>query len=131
MELRMPIPLDVIECWDRNVARSLEEYVADLTGHRVEVTVVMPRRDYATLRQRVLHDRTSRRIARAVGRYEHVDVAVVPYFFRRAARNGHAASGDPATNGEVDHATEASDVSLPPDVSVRSADATGTRSDAR
>ena len=83
MELRVPIALDVIECWDRNVPRSLEQYVVELTSRRHEVTVVMPRRDYATRRQRVLHDRTSRRITRAVGRYEHVDVAVVPYFFRR------------------------------------------------
>jgi amino acid transporter len=83
MELRVPIALDVIECWDRNVPRSLEQYVVELTSRRHEVTVVMPRRDYATLRQRILHDRTSRRIARTVGRYEHVDVAVVPYFFRR------------------------------------------------
>jgi hypothetical protein len=101
MELRVPIPLDVIECWDRNVPRSLEQYVVDLMSHRYEVTVVMPRRDYATVRQRILHDRTSRMIARAVGRYEHVDVAVVPYFFRRA--NGHplqtgAPSADPGVS---------------------------------
>jgi hypothetical protein len=82
-DLRFPIALDVIECWDRNVPRSLEQHVVDLTSDRHEVTVVMARRDYANVRQRILHDRTSRRIARAVGRYEHVDVAIVPYFFRR------------------------------------------------
>ncbi|HEX2425456.1 MAG TPA: APC family permease [Actinomycetota bacterium] len=120
MELRMPIPLDVIECWDRNVPRSLEQYVVELMSHRYEVTVVMPRRDYATRRQRILHDRTSRRIARAVGRYEHVDIAVVPYFFRHAdGRNGHGATG------------------RPPDVSLRGASvpstdgATGTPPDGR
>jgi amino acid transporter len=92
MDLRVPIALDVIECWDRNVPRALEQYVVELMSRRYEVTVVMPRRDYATLRQRILHDRTSRRIAQAVGRYEHVNVAVVPFFFRR----GHAA---PETDG--------------------------------
>jgi amino acid transporter len=126
MELRMPIPLDVIECWDRNVPRSLEQYVVDLMSHRYEVTVVMPRRDYATIRQRVLHDRTSRRIARAVGRYEHVDVAVVPYFFRRT--KGHHAdlrptSGAPGTSLPTGH---------PPGASVPSTDgATGSASHAR
>ncbi len=35
---------------------------------------VMPRR-YAEWRQLVLHDRTSRKIAKALGRYEHVDLA--------------------------------------------------------
>ncbi|MGZ4126276.1 MAG: amino acid permease [Actinomycetota bacterium] len=113
MELRMPIPLDVIECWDRNVPRSLEQYVVEMMSHRYEVTVVMPRRDYATLRQRVLHDRTSRRIARAVGRYEHVDVAVVPYFFRHA--NGHAdGHGDGHRDGRNGHKSPTSE---PPGVS--------------
>jgi hypothetical protein len=83
MELGLPVPLDVVECWDRNVARSLEHYVAELMGTSSEVTIVMPRRDYATFRQRILHDRTSRKIARALGRYEHVDIAVVPFYFGR------------------------------------------------
>ena len=42
---------------------------------------MLPRRDFARLTQRLLHDRTSRSIARALGRYEHVDIAVVPYYF--------------------------------------------------
>jgi amino acid transporter len=104
MELRVPIPLDVIECWDRNVPRALEQYVAELTSRRHEVTVVMPRRDYATLRQRFLHDRTSRRIARAVGRYEHVDVAVVPFFFRRRA--DASAGGSAAAPASPDGSSE-------------------------
>ncbi len=79
MELRIPVQLDVIECWDRDVARSLERYVVELMSRTREITVVMARRDYPTLRQRLLHDRTSRRIARALGGYEHVDLAVVPY----------------------------------------------------
>jgi len=85
MELRLPIALDLVECWDRDVARSVERYVVDLMGPRTEVTVVLPRRDFARVTQRLLHDRTSRGIARALGRYEHVDVAVVPYFFGRKA----------------------------------------------
>jgi hypothetical protein len=80
MDLRVPIALDLVECWDRDVARSVERYVVDLMGPRTEVTVVLPRRDFAQARQRLLHDRTSRSIARALGRYEHVDISVVPYF---------------------------------------------------
>jgi amino acid transporter len=95
MELGLPVPLDVIECWDRNVARSLERYVVEQTGENTEVTIVMPRRDYATLRERVLHDRTSRKIAQALGRYEHVEIAVVPFYF---AKRG---------NGEEERATKA------------------------
>jgi amino acid transporter len=80
MELRIPIALDLVECWDRDVSRSVERYVVDLMGPRNEVTVVLPRRDFARVPPRLLHDRTSRSIARALGQYEHVDVAVVPYF---------------------------------------------------
>jgi amino acid transporter len=80
MELRFPIELDLVECWDRDVARALERYVVDRMRPGSEVTVVLPRRDYATLRQRLLHDRTSRRISRVLGGHEHVDIAVVPYF---------------------------------------------------
>lgn len=79
MDLRMPIPLDLVECWDRDVPRALERSVAELVATRREVTVVIPRRDYATRRQLLLHDRTSQRIARALDRYEHVDLATVPY----------------------------------------------------
>jgi hypothetical protein len=90
MELRIPIALDLVECWDRDVARSVERYVVDLMGPRTEVTVVLPRRDFALVTQRLLHDRTSRGIARTLGRYEHVDVAVVPYFFGRGRDPGSA-----------------------------------------
>jgi amino acid transporter len=88
MELGVPVELDVIECWDRNVARSLERYVVELMGKHSEVTVVMPRRDDARLSHRLLHDRTSRKIARALGRYEHVDLAVVPYYFGKEPSPG-------------------------------------------
>ncbi len=84
MDLRVPIALDLVECWDRDVARSVERYVVDLMGPRTEVTVVLPRRDFARARQRLLHDRTSRSIARALERYEHVDIAVVPFFLGRS-----------------------------------------------
>jgi hypothetical protein len=78
MDLRVPVPLDLVECWDRDVARSVERYVVDLMDPLTEITVVLPRRDFPRLTQRLLHDRTSRGIARALGRYEHVDIAVVP-----------------------------------------------------
>jgi hypothetical protein len=85
MDLRVPVALDLVECWDRDVARSVERYVVDLMGPRTEITVVVPRRDYVRLSQRLLHDRTSRSIAKVLSRYEHVDMAVVPYFLGRPA----------------------------------------------
>jgi amino acid transporter len=85
MDLRIPVSLDLVECWDRDVARSVERYVVAHMGPMTEITVVVPRRDYVRLSQRLLHDRTSRGIAKALARYEHVDVAVVPYFLGRPA----------------------------------------------
>ena len=81
MSKRMPFPLVLLECWDRNVARALEQDVLRLSRDGTEVTVVMPRRDYPKLRQRMLHDRTSRKIGKALGRYPHIDVTIVPYYF--------------------------------------------------
>jgi amino acid transporter len=86
MELGVPIELDVIECWDRNVARSLEGYVVEHMRGRAEITIVLPRRDVDQIRYRWLHDRTSRAIGKALGRYEHVDISVVPY---RMGRQPH------------------------------------------
>lgn len=97
MDLRVPVPLDLVECWDRDAARSVERYVVDRMGPRTEVTVVLARRDHARVTHRLLHDRTSRGIARVLGRYEHVDVAVVPYFFpKRHPRPTHAAEATAA-----------------------------------
>jgi len=101
MDLRVPIALDLVECWDRDVARSVERYVVDLMAPDTEVTVVLPRRDFARVTQRLLHDRTSRGIARALGRYEHVDVTVVPYFF---GRDG-SSTGAPASPQDAEAAT--------------------------
>ena len=84
MELQAPVPLDVIECWDRDIPRALERYVVAMASDTTEITAVMPRRDYPKLRQRLLHDRTSRKIQRALGRYAHVDVADIPYYVQGA-----------------------------------------------
>jgi hypothetical protein len=84
MELRMPIPLELVECWDRDVARAVESFVVERTTPTTEVTVVMARRDYHTLRQRLLHDRTSRRIGRALDGYAHVDLTVVPFYVSKS-----------------------------------------------
>ena len=81
-DLRAPVPLDVIECRDRDVPRAIERYIVAMASEGTEITVVMPRRDYPQLRQRLLHDRTSRKIERSLGRYAHIDVADIPYYVR-------------------------------------------------
>jgi amino acid transporter len=73
------IPLDVEECFDRNIERSLRRYVARFQDAATEVTLILPRRHFPKRRHFLLHDRTSRRIARAFAEEPHVDVVVVPF----------------------------------------------------
>ena len=73
------IPLDVEECNDRNIERSLRGFVARFQDSGTEITLILPRRHFAKRRHLLLHDRTSRRIAKAFRRQPHVDVLVVPY----------------------------------------------------
>jgi hypothetical protein len=102
MDLRIPVSLDLVECWDRDVARSVERYVVDRMDHHAEITVVIPRRDFARFSHRLLHDRTSRSIARALGRYEHVDLAVVPHYFGKGRRSPSPTSSETETATAVD-----------------------------
>ena len=73
------IPLDVEECNDRNIERSLRRYVSRFQDEATEVTLILPRRHFPKRRHLLLHDRTSRRIASAFAEEPHVDVVVVPY----------------------------------------------------
>ena len=77
------IPLDIQECFDRDIARTVIDYIGELATPDAEITVVMPRREYPRFLHRFLHDRTSRTIARALAEEPHVDVVVVPYRLTR------------------------------------------------
>jgi hypothetical protein len=77
------LPLEIVECPDRRVARAaLEAVAADLDG-QTEVTVLVPRREYTRFWHRLLHDRTADAIARAVGQLPHANVTFVPYHLGR------------------------------------------------
>lgn len=78
MNSAMPIPLDVVECWHRNVARTLEAHVLAMAERSGEVTVVIPRRDLRNVR-RLFHGRTASKIQKALGRHEHVEVTIMPW----------------------------------------------------
>jgi amino acid transporter len=80
------IPLDVEECFDRNIAHTVREYINRVRSPDAEITVILPRREYPRHAQRFLHDHTSRSITRALQDEGHVDVVVVPY--RVDARHG-------------------------------------------
>ncbi|HZE18093.1 MAG TPA: APC family permease, partial [Mycobacterium sp.] len=63
-------PLNVIDCPDRHLSRAAQQLVLQsLNEHPdTKVTVVMPRREFAPLVGRLLHDATADKMARAVSR---------------------------------------------------------------
>ena len=83
------IPLDVEECTDRNIERSLRRYIAQFQRDDTEITLIMPRRHFHRRRHLLLHDRTSRRIAHAFAHQAHVDVVIVPFHIGEPARGHH------------------------------------------
>ncbi|MGP0032824.1 MAG: amino acid permease [Acidimicrobiales bacterium] len=74
------LPLDIIECPDRRLGRAAIELVADATlDGDTECTVVLPRRGYARIWQRFLHDRTADKIAAVLDLVPHVSATIIPY----------------------------------------------------
>jgi amino acid transporter len=74
------VPLDIIECPDRRLGRAAIELVADATvDGDTECTVLLPRRSYASVWERFLHDRTADKIAAVLGQVPHVSATIVPF----------------------------------------------------
>ena len=73
--------LRVVDCPDRRITRSAQLLVAKaLSEHpNTNVTVLLPRRTYAPLLGRLLHDRTADKIARAVSLVPDAAATIVPY----------------------------------------------------
>jgi hypothetical protein len=74
------VPLMVIDCDDRRLVHRVAELALNtVVTDRAEVTVLLPRRTFGRLTQRLLHDRTADRIAAAVSRIPHVAATIVPF----------------------------------------------------
>jgi hypothetical protein len=74
------LPLDVIECPDRRLARATLELAAEtVADNETELTMLLPRRGFAAGWHRLLHDGTADRIAAGVGQLAHVTATVVPF----------------------------------------------------
>jgi hypothetical protein len=74
------VPLELVDCPDRRVARAALEVVAAEAGDgQTEVSVLMPHRLYKRFWHRLLHDNTGDEIARVVGQLPHANVTMVPY----------------------------------------------------
>ena len=75
------IPLRMLECPDRNLSRAAQELVMrEIEDHPgTKVTVLLPRRTYAPLVGRLLHDRTADKMAGAVSRVDGATAQIVAY----------------------------------------------------
>jgi amino acid transporter len=78
------LPLELVECPDRRITRSVLQVVADeLSRGDTEVSVLLPRRSYRRAWHKLLHDRTADAIASAVTDLPHANVTFVPYHLGR------------------------------------------------
>jgi amino acid transporter len=77
--VNMPAPLEVVDAPDRNLLATTQATIAELVRPDTEVTVLVPKRRYATLWRRVVHDNSSAGLVRALGSMDGVNVTIVPF----------------------------------------------------
>jgi amino acid transporter len=94
------IPLRTLECPDRNLSRAARELVLNEIDSEpgTKVTVLLPRRTYAPLVERLLHDRTADRISAVISRVEGATAQIVVYDVGSRIAHATAAArlGDPS-----------------------------------
>ncbi len=75
------IPLQMLACPDRYLSRAAQELVIREIEEdpSTKVTVLLPRRTYAPLVGRLLHDRTADKMAGAISRVEGATAQIVAY----------------------------------------------------
>ena len=72
--------LKVVDCPDRRLNRAAQELVVEASREPgTSVTVLLPRRTYAPLLGRLLHDRTADRMAAVISRLPQAAATIVPY----------------------------------------------------
>jgi amino acid transporter len=75
----IPVPLEVVDSPDRNLLATAQAVIGELVRPDTEVTVLVPKRRYATLWRRVLHDNSSTGLVKALGSLDGVNVTIVPF----------------------------------------------------
>jgi len=90
------IPLDFVDCPDRRLANAAANMVsAEAVLPGVGVTAILPRRSYAPIVGRLLHDRTADKMAAVISRIPHAAATIVPFDVRSRVesltRRGQAA----------------------------------------
>jgi amino acid transporter len=105
VRLGQDVPLEMIDTPDRRLTRaSLELASREAAQKGTQVTVVLPRRGYAPLVGRILHDRTADKIAEVISRVPNSAATIIPFdvesrvHLLHARQTAHlaAAAGDQA-----------------------------------
>jgi hypothetical protein len=74
------IPLEMIDTPDRRLTRASVELVSrEAAPKGTQVTVVLPRRGYAPLLGRILHDRTADKIAGVISQVPNAAATIIPF----------------------------------------------------
>ncbi len=108
------VVLDLVDCPDRRLARAAAEMVsAEAQQPGVGVTAVLPRRSYAPLLGRLLHDRTADKIASTISQIPHAAATIVPFDVRSrveslAARARASKAAAPGVSATTETAVAAS-----------------------
>jgi amino acid transporter len=95
------IVLDFVDCPDRRLASAAAAMVnaeASLPG--VGVTAILPRRSYAPLLGRLLHDRTADKIAGVISNIPHAVATIVPFDVRSRVEALAARQEEPTAAGD-------------------------------
>lgn len=84
-------PLRVVDCPDRRINRAAQLLVAQARDEHPDtnVTVLLPRRTFAPVLGRLLHDRTADKIARAVSLIPDAAATIVPYDVQSRIREAY------------------------------------------
>ncbi|HZD38575.1 MAG TPA: APC family permease, partial [Actinomycetes bacterium] len=77
--INLPVPLEVVDCPDRNLLGCAYQTIAELVRPDTEVTVLVPKRGFAKFWHRVLHDRSSTGLFKVLGNIDGVNVVIVPF----------------------------------------------------
>jgi hypothetical protein len=100
------IPLEMIDAPDRRLTRASVELVdREAAQKSTQVTVVLPRRGYAPLLGRILHDRTADKIAEVVSRVPNAAATIIPFDVESRVHLLHASQAARLA-GQAGHGTQ-------------------------
>ena len=97
-------PLRIVDCPDRRINRAAQVLVAKARDEHPDtnVTVLLPRRTFAPLLGRLLHDRTADKIARAVSLIPDAAATIVPYDVESRIKEAYPDTFEQRIGHEID-----------------------------